>query len=130
MCDVWRSVNGECSLSRGSPAIKLATRASMPTSRALGTDNMWYHLALLGLAQSKPSLSAQTCTRQAQAELDGSTCAVYPVPKGMYLPPPLSRAMAHLLRSRSFLRSSEKAKQPRRAGCANRSSLTDYTVHE
>ena len=42
---------------------------------------MCCHLALLGLAQGKPSWSAQACTGQAQAELDDNTCAVYPAPE-------------------------------------------------
>ena len=46
---------------------------------------MCCHLALLGLVQSKPSWSAQACTAQAQAELDGTTCAVYPAPQTLGL---------------------------------------------
>ena len=50
-------------------------------------SRIWVHsacaaiLALLWLVQSKPSRSAQAWTRQAQAELDDSTCVVYPAPQ-------------------------------------------------
>lgn len=46
---------------------------------------MCCQLVLLGLAKRKPSWSGQACSGQAQAELDGSICAVYQAPKGQLI---------------------------------------------
>ena len=40
---------------------------------------------LLGLAQCRPGLTNWACSGQAQAALDGNTCAVYPAPKDCLL---------------------------------------------
>ena len=52
------------------------------SSQALGTHHMCFHLVLLGPVQCKPGLTNWACSGQAQAALDGSTCAVYPAPDG------------------------------------------------
>ena len=74
--------------------------------QALGTQHMCCHLALLELVQSKPSLSAQACTGQDQAELDGSTCGVCPVPE-----------------RRCFFRGKSSSRDPRGANLSSSAAL-------
>ena len=78
---------------------------------ALARHALLRHLAQLGLDQSKPSLSAQACTWQSQAMLDGSSVCVWLASKAV----PKWQHGLILLSCMSFIHSKDTQNGPKQA---------------